>query len=41
MSHDALNPPPMRLSGLEPLTLDRGALFVNIGERTKIGRAHV
>ncbi|MCU0966471.1 MAG: dihydropteroate synthase, partial [Burkholderiaceae bacterium] len=28
--------PPMRLSGLEPVTLDAGALFVNIGERTNV-----
>ena len=41
MSHDALNPPPMRLSGLEPLTLDRGALFVNIGERTNVTGSRV
>ncbi|WP_425257211.1 methionine synthase [Rubrivivax sp. RP6-9] len=26
----------MRLSGLEPVTLDAGALFVNIGERTNV-----
>jgi 5-methyltetrahydrofolate--homocysteine methyltransferase len=26
----------MRLAGLEPVTLDRGALFVNIGERTNV-----
>ncbi|WP_236676732.1 methionine synthase [Piscinibacter lacus] len=26
----------MRLSGLEPVALDRGALFVNIGERTNV-----
>jgi 5-methyltetrahydrofolate--homocysteine methyltransferase len=29
-------PPPMRLSGLEPLTIGAGALFVNIGERTNV-----
>ncbi|MDH4051482.1 MAG: methionine synthase [Rubrivivax sp.] len=28
--------PPMRLSGLEPVTLDAGHLFVNIGERTNV-----
>ena len=28
------NPPPMKLSGLEPVTLDAGHLFVNIGERS-------
>ena len=30
------NPPPMKLSGLEPVTLDAGHLFVNIGERTNV-----
>ncbi|MDN5726152.1 MAG: methionine synthase, partial [Propionibacteriales bacterium] len=29
-------PPAMRLSGLEPLTIDADSLFVNIGERTNI-----
>ncbi len=29
-------PPPMRLSGLEPVTLLPGSLFVNIGERTNV-----
>ncbi len=28
--------PPMRLSGLEPVAIDRGSLFVNIGERTNV-----
>lgn len=28
--------PPMRLSGLEPLTIDDDSLFVNIGERTNV-----
>jgi len=28
--------PPMKLSGLEPVTLDAGSLFVNIGERTNV-----
>ncbi len=28
--------PPMRLSGLEPVTLVEGSLFVNIGERTNV-----
>ncbi|CAD5374951.1 Methionine synthase [Rubrivivax sp. A210] len=32
----AHRPPPLRLSGLEPVTLDAGALFVNIGERTNV-----
>jgi len=27
---------PMKLSGLEPVTIDAGALFVNIGERTNV-----
>jgi 5-methyltetrahydrofolate--homocysteine methyltransferase len=30
------SPPPMRLAGLEPVTLDTGHLFVNIGERTNV-----
>jgi 5-methyltetrahydrofolate--homocysteine methyltransferase len=29
-------PPPMRLAGLEPVTLGESALFVNIGERTNV-----
>src|SRR6202012_2968948 len=33
---DVKNPPPMKLSGLEPVTLDAGHLFVNIGERTNV-----
>ena len=28
--------PPLRLSGLEPVTISPGALFVNIGERTNV-----
>ena len=28
--------PPLRLSGLEPLTIGEGSLFVNIGERTNV-----
>jgi len=28
--------PPMRLAGLEPMTLGTGTLFVNIGERTNV-----
>ena len=32
----ASQPPPLRLSGLEPLTIAPGALFVNIGERTNV-----
>ena len=30
------SPPPLQLSGLEPLVIGPGALFVNIGERTNI-----
>ena len=33
---DAPLPPPMKLSGLEPVTLAPGHLFVNIGERTNV-----
>ncbi len=29
-------PPAMRLSGLEPFTIDENSLFVNVGERTNI-----
>ncbi|HMT59202.1 MAG TPA: dihydropteroate synthase, partial [Ottowia sp.] len=29
-------PPPMRLSGLEPLAIGEGTLFVNVGERTNV-----
>ena len=28
--------PPMRLSGLEPVTIGNDALFVNVGERTNV-----
>jgi 5-methyltetrahydrofolate--homocysteine methyltransferase len=28
--------PPMKLSGLEPVSIDTGNLFVNIGERTNV-----
>src|SRR5438046_8465402 len=28
--------PPMKLSGLEPVSIDEGSLFVNIGERTNV-----
>ncbi|MFM8900454.1 MAG: methionine synthase [Burkholderiales bacterium] len=29
-------PPPLRLSGLEPVVLDAASLFVNVGERTNV-----
>jgi 5-methyltetrahydrofolate--homocysteine methyltransferase len=29
-------PPPMRLAGLEPVSIGEGSLFVNIGERTNV-----
>jgi 5-methyltetrahydrofolate--homocysteine methyltransferase len=29
-------PPPMKLSGLEPVAIGQGTLFVNIGERTNV-----
>lgn len=35
-SSPALVPPPMKLSGLEPVQISEGALFVNIGERTNV-----
>ena len=28
--------PPMKLSGLEPVVIGEGSLFVNIGERTNV-----
>ena len=28
--------PPMKLSGLEPVLIGEGSLFVNIGERTNV-----
>jgi len=31
-----LIPPPLRLSGLEPISVGQGSLFVNIGERTNV-----
>jgi len=34
-------PPPMRLSGMEPVSIDAGSLFVNIGERTNVTGSRV
>ncbi|MCE4554118.1 methionine synthase [Roseateles cellulosilyticus] len=31
-----LSPPPLKLSGLEPVAIGAGTLFVNIGERTNV-----
>ena len=31
-----MSPSPMKLSGLEPVTIGEGSLFVNIGERTNV-----
>jgi 5-methyltetrahydrofolate--homocysteine methyltransferase len=31
-----VTPPPMRLSGLEPVSIGAGSLFVNVGERTNV-----
>ncbi|KWR88291.1 methionine synthase [Cupriavidus sp. IDO] len=36
MSNNNLPPRPMRLSGLEPFTIDDDTLFVNVGERTNV-----
>ncbi|CAG9185185.1 methionine synthase [Cupriavidus pinatubonensis] len=36
MSTNQLPPRPMRLSGLEPFTIDDDTLFVNVGERTNV-----
>ena len=35
-TRDASAPEPMRLAGLEPVTIDASSLFVNIGERTNV-----
>src|SRR6218665_2558739 len=35
-SHAVPTPPPMRLSGLEPVHIGEGTLFVNVGERTNV-----
>ena len=37
----AITPPPMRLSGLEPVAIGAGSLFVNIGERTNVTGSRV
>ncbi|HQC99851.1 MAG TPA: hypothetical protein PK306_29500, partial [Aquabacterium sp.] len=34
-------PPPMRLAGLEPVSIGAGNLFVNIGERTNVTGSRV
>jgi len=36
LSSTAVTPPPMKLSGLEPVDIGAGTLFVNIGERTNV-----
>ena len=36
MNTPATTPPPMRLSGLEPVQIDANTLFVNVGERTNV-----
>ncbi|MEN9374753.1 MAG: Methionine synthase, partial [Pseudomonadota bacterium] len=33
---EKIAPPPMRLSGLEPIQIGEGTLFVNVGERTNV-----
>ncbi len=33
---DSNTPPAMKLSGLEPVAIDTGTLFVNVGERTNV-----
>src|ERR1700712_614768 len=35
-ANSQLTPPPMKLSGLEPVAIGQGTLFVNIGERTNV-----
>ena len=34
-------PPPMRLSGLEPVEIGASTLFVNVGERTNVTGSRV
>ncbi|WP_295854190.1 methionine synthase [uncultured Xylophilus sp.] len=34
--HPPTTPPPMKLSGLEPVLIGEGTLFVNVGERTNV-----
>ncbi len=36
MTAIAVTPPPLKLSGLEPMTVGPGSLFVNVGERTNV-----
>ncbi|MEO8925207.1 MAG: dihydropteroate synthase, partial [Caldimonas sp.] len=36
MSEECASVPPLKLSGLEPVLIGEGALFVNIGERTNV-----
>jgi 5-methyltetrahydrofolate--homocysteine methyltransferase len=36
MTNSNQNIPPMKLSGLEPLVIDNGSNFINIGERTNV-----
>ena len=36
MTASKFNVPPMKLSGLEPVLIGEGALFVNVGERTNV-----
>src|ERR1700712_3136067 len=36
MTASKISVPPMKLSGLEPVLIGKGALFVNVGERTNV-----
>jgi 5-methyltetrahydrofolate--homocysteine methyltransferase len=36
MTATAVLPPPLKLSGLEPMSIGPGSLFVNVGERTNV-----
>ncbi|MEX8505692.1 methionine synthase [Leptothrix ochracea] len=40
-SFSPLTPPPLRLSGLEPVEIGAGTLFVNVGERTNVTGSRV
>ena len=36
VASEILSVPPMKLSGLEPVSIGTGSLFVNVGERTNV-----
>ena len=36
VASEIVSVPPMKLSGLEPVSIGEGSLFVNVGERTNV-----